>query len=306
MTTPIVVDCDPGIDDAVALLLAVASPELELRCVTAVAGNQAVEKTAANARRVLELAGRADVPVAAGADRPLVRAPSFSSEVHGETGLDGADLPPPSAPLLDTHAVDALAAAIEPGVQVVAIGPLTNLALLLALHPGVERRLERIVLMGGAIAGGNVTPAAEFNVWADPEAASRVFASGVPITMLGLDVTHTVLLTPAHERALAGSGRVGAAAAGMLAFYRRFYERRYGWEGSAMHDALAVAVLIDPSLVTTKAFDVQVGLEPDSGRGQTIVDVWGVSGRAPNVDVAIAVDAERVLALIVERISGLG
>src|SRR5436189_380587 len=202
-STPILLDCDPGHDDAIALLLALASPELELLAVTTVAGNQTLEKTTANAIRVLEFAGRADVPVAAGADRPLVREQYVASYVHGETGLDGPDLPPAQSDPVEQHAVDFLADAIrETGgkVTLVPTGPLTNVALLLALHP--DARPERIVLMGGAIAEGNVTPAAEFNIWCDPEAAARVFASGIDVTMIGLDVTHKALFGDRHAARL--------------------------------------------------------------------------------------------------------
>src|SRR5438477_6800136 len=204
MTTPIRLDCDPGHDDAIALLLALASPEVELVGVTTVAGNQTVEKTTANAIRVLELGGRDDIPVAAGAGRPLVRDPFVAAYVHGESGLDGPDLPPPRGGPVTQPAVEFLAERVA-GRTLVATGPLTNVALLLALHP--DARPDRIVLMGGAIAEGNVTPAAEFNIWADPEAAARVFASGIDLTMVGLDVTHKALFTPAHEQRL--GGRVG-------------------------------------------------------------------------------------------------
>src|SRR5213078_2758837 len=193
--TPILIDCDPGHDDAIALLLALASPEVDILGVTSVAGNQTLEKTTANAIRVLEFAGRGDVPVAAGAERPLVREPYVAAYVHGETGLDGPDLPPARREPVDQHAVDFLAERID-GATLVATGPLTNVALLLARDE--QAGPERIVLMGGAIAEGNVTPAAEFNIWADPEAAARVFSSGLDVTMVGLDVTHQALLTDEH------------------------------------------------------------------------------------------------------------
>src|SRR5919201_2951142 len=188
MPIPIIMDCDPGHDDAMALLLALASPELELVAVTTVAGNQTLEKTTANAIRVLDFAGRADIPVGAGADRPLVRDPFVAAYVHGETGLDGPDLPPPQRAPVDEHAVELLAEAIrerDGAVTLVPTGPLTNVALLLALHP--DARPERIVLMGGAVGEGNVTPAAEFNIWADPEATARGFAGGIGVPMVGLD-----------------------------------------------------------------------------------------------------------------------
>jgi pyrimidine-specific ribonucleoside hydrolase len=190
MTVPILLDCDPGHDDAVAILLALASPEVELRGVTTVAGNQTLDKTTRNALRVLELAGRSDVAVAAGAAAPLRRELRTAPHVHGESRLDGPTLAEPKASAADESAADFLAARIEPGVVVVATGPLTNLATLLELHPSVGERLDGIVWMGGAIAEGNVTPAAEFNAFVDPEAAERVFASGIELTMVGLDVTH--------------------------------------------------------------------------------------------------------------------
>src|SRR5215212_4229852 len=206
MPTKILIDCDPGHDDAIAILLALASPEVELVGVTTVSGNQTLDKTTANAIRVLELAGRADVPVAAGADRPLVRERFVAAYVHGETGLDGPTLAPARAEPVAQHAADFLAERVA-DTTLVPIGPLTNVALMLALHP--EARPDRIVLMGGAIAEGNVTPAAEVNLWADPEAAARVFASGIDLTMIGLDVTHKALMTIEHAETLRGSGRVG-------------------------------------------------------------------------------------------------
>ena len=199
--TDIILDCDPGHDDAIALLLALASPEVRLLGVTTVSGNQTLEKTTANAIRVLDHVGRDDVPVAAGAARPLVRERHVAAEVHGETGLDGPDLPPPSREPEPTHAIDWIAQTLEASstpVTLVPTGPLTNIALFLARYPELGTKLERVVLMGGAVGEGNVTPAAEFNIWADPEAAHVVFASGLDLTMVGLDVTHKALLTPAH------------------------------------------------------------------------------------------------------------
>ena len=250
MSIPILLDCDPGHDDAIALLLALASPEVELRGVTTVAGNQTLEKTTANAIRVLELAGRGDVPVAVGSPRPLVREPFVAAHVHGETGLDGPKLAAPQAEPVAQHAVDFLAEHME-GATLVATGPLTNVALLLARYPDVQP--ERIVLMGGAIAEGNVTPAAEFNVWADPEAAKRVFASGLDVTMVGLDVTHRALLTRAHAERLRGSGRIGTFVAELLDFYGVFHREVYAFDGSPVHDAVAVAQVIRPELLRARA-----------------------------------------------------
>jgi len=303
VTTPIVLDCDPGHDDAIALLLALGSPELELRAVTTVYGNQTIEKTTANAIRVLDLAGRADVAVAAGADRPLVRERFVATYVHGESGLDGPELPPPSRAPEDTHAVELLAARAS-GSTLVATGPLTNVALLLALHP--DARPARIVLMGGSIAEGNVTPAAEFNVWADPEAARRVFESDLDVTMVGLDVTHRALLRDEHTERLRKTGRVGGVVAELLDFYGRFHRETYGWDGSPIHDAVAVAYVARPELLETAHRHVAVEVASELCRGRTVVDLWQRTRNEPNAGVAVGIDAVAFLELLVERIGALG
>jgi inosine-uridine nucleoside N-ribohydrolase len=305
VSTPIVIDCDPGHDDAIAILLALASPEVELVAVTTVAGNQTLEKTTHNALKVLELAGRADVPVAAGAERPLRRELRTAAHVHGESGLDGPDLPEPTAAPVAAHAADLLAELIRPGVVLVPTGPLTNVALLLERHPGVTGRLERIAWMGGAIGEGNVTPAAEFNAFVDPEAAAVVFGSGIEVTMIGLDVTHKALFTRAHADRLRGAGKAGRAVAELSDFFQRFHESRYGFDGSPIHDALAVAVVIDPSLVETVECNVSIETASELCDGRTVVDRWHVTGLPPNAKVGIDVDAERFLELLVERISSL-
>jgi pyrimidine-specific ribonucleoside hydrolase len=309
VTTPVLIDCDPGHDDAMALLLALASPELELLGVTTTHGNQTLAKTTANALRVLEFAGRGDVPVAAGAERPLLREPRVAASVHGETGLDGPDLPPPAGSPSSVHAVDFLAdrlhSAGEP-VTLIPTGPLTNIALLLARHPDVADDIERIVLMGGAIAEGNTTPAAEFNIWVDPEAAARVFASGLDVTMVGLDVTHRALMTEAHAERLRAAGRVGAMVAELWAFYHRYHARVYEFPGTPVHDALAVAHVIRGDLVRTEHRNVEIDCASELCRGRTVVDVWQISGREPNAHVAVEVDADGFLDLMVERIGSLG
>jgi inosine-uridine nucleoside N-ribohydrolase len=302
MPTPMLLDCDPGHDDAIALLLALASPELELLGVTTVAGNQTLAKTTANAIRVLDLIGRDDVPVAAGADRPLVREPRVAAHVHGDTGLDGPDLPPPQRDPLRQHAVDFLADRIRErngAVTLVPTGPLTNVALLLALHPDV--RPERIVLMGGAIAEGNITPAAEFNIWCDPEAAARVFTSGIDLTMVGLDVTHKALFTSEHERRLRGS--VGETVAALLEFYGRFHKQQYNWDGSPIHDAVAVAHVAQADLVATLDRGVKIDTESELSRGRTLVDLWGRAQWEPNVHVAVDIRADAFLDLLVDRLN---
>jgi inosine-uridine nucleoside N-ribohydrolase len=299
--TPILFDCDPGHDDAIALLLALASPELELLGVTTVAGNQTLEKTTANALRVLEHVGRDDVPVAAGAERPLVREPFVAPYVHGETGLDGPELPPARGTPVEQHAVDFLADRIGPGVVLVPTGPLTNVALLLARYP--EKRPDRIVLMGGSIAEGNVTPAAEFNIWCDPEAAARVFTSGIDLTMVGLDVTHKALFTRRHAERL--EGRAGTMVRELLAFYNRFHTEVYGFDGSPLHDALAMAYVLRPDLLVTKERGVKIETESELSRGRTLVDLWGRAKWEPNCHVGVDVDAEGFCELLVERINSL-
>jgi inosine-uridine nucleoside N-ribohydrolase len=301
MSIPIVIDCDPGHDDAIAILLALASPEVELRAVTTVAGNQTLDKTTRNALKVLELAGRSDIPVAAGADAPLRRALRTAPNVHGESGLDGPSLPEPAARPVEGHAVDLLADVLEPGVVLVPTAPLTNVALLLE-----RRRPERIVWMGGAIAEGNVTPAAEFNAFVDPEAAAAVFASGVPLTMIGLDVTHQALFTREHADRLRRAGRVGRVVAELSDFFQLFHEQRYGMEGSPIHDAMAVATVIDPTFVGTLPCNVEVETSSLHCDGRTVVDRWHVTGKPANAHVGIDVDADRFLDLLVERIASLG
>jgi purine nucleosidase/pyrimidine-specific ribonucleoside hydrolase len=307
--TAVILDCDPGHDDAIALLLALGSPEINLLGVTTVAGNQTLEKTTANAIRVLDHVGRTDVPVAAGAPRPLVRDTSTAGEVHGETGLDGPDLPGPSRLPEPMHAIDWIAQAVgespEP-VTLVPTGPLTNIALFLTRYPGLESQLERIVLMGGAIGEGNTTPAAEFNIWVDPEAAQRVFQSGVDVTMVGLDVTHQALMTPPHVERLAAAGKAGKLVADLYEFYSQFHHRRYGWTGAPVHDAVAMGHVIDGTLLTTQHCGVIVDTGPELSRGRTNADVHGSMGWEPNAHVAVGIDADRFLEFLISRISALG
>jgi inosine-uridine nucleoside N-ribohydrolase len=305
MATPIVLDTDPGHDDAIALLLALASPELELLGVTTVAGNQTLDKTTTNALKVLEVAGRAEIPVHAGAARPLVRAQWSASFVHGESGLDGPDLPDPSLELRQGHAVDFLAEQLEArdGVVLVPVGPLTNIALLLAKYDGIEERIARIVLMGGAIAEGNVTPAAEFNVWADPEAAHRVYTSNVDVTMIGLDVTHKALLYPEQVERLRGTGPAGKLVAELYDFYHGHHVRMYGWKGSPVHDAVAVAHVIRNDFVMTEHRHVRVDIGCEPSRGRTYVDLWKRTGAEPNAHVGVDIDGPAFVEFLVERLS---
>jgi len=305
MPTPIVLDCDPGHDDAIAMLLALGSPEeVELLAVTTVSGNAPLHHTTTNAIRVLEHVGRGDIPVAAGADRPLVQDPFASGDVHGATGLDGPELPAPAAPPDPHHAIDLIAelamASAQP-LTLLATGPLTNIALLAARHPDAVTRLERVVIMGGAIGLGNVTPAAEFNIWADPEAARRVFTSDLDVTMVGLDVTHAALFTPEENERIRSRGRAGRLTAELVDFYARSHPRM---AGTPIHDAVAVAQVIRPGLLTLEHCAVEVDCGPVS-RGRTLVDLHGVTGREANVHVATAIDPA-FTAFLAERISRVG
>jgi inosine-uridine nucleoside N-ribohydrolase len=306
--TRIILDTDPGHDDAIALLLALASPELKILGITTVSGNQTLEKTTANALKILEFVERTDVPVHAGAPRPLVREQWAAAYVHGESGLDGPELPDPETEPRKGHAIDFIAAQVEEhdGVVLVPVGPLTNIGLLLAKYPGIESRIARVVLMGGAIAEGNVTPAAEFNVWADPEAAHRVFTSGIDVTMVGLDVTHKALLLPEKVDEIRRTGRVGSLVAQLYDFYHERHVRMYGWEGSPVHDALAVAHVIRDDFVETEHRHVQVDIGPEPGRGRTYVDLWKRAGNEPNAHVGVDVDGPGFIQFLVQRLASLG
>jgi inosine-uridine nucleoside N-ribohydrolase len=308
MPAKIILDTDPGHDDAVALLLALASPELELLGVTTVSGNQTLEKTTANALKILEFVDRTDVPVHAGCGRPLVREQWAAAYVHGESGLDGPSLPAPRTGPREGHAIDFIAKQLEAheAVTLVPVGPLTNIGLLLARYPELASRVRRIVLMGGAIAEGNVTPAAEFNIWADPEAAHRVFTSGIDVAMIGLDVTHRALMRLADVEQLRASGRVGGLVAELYDFYHRHHEQMYGWEGSPVHDAVAVAHVIRGDLVRTERRHVLVDTGPEPGRGRTYVDLWRRTGEEPNADVGVDVDGPSFIRFLLERIAALG
>lgn len=309
MTIPVIIDTDPGLDDALALLLALGSPEVDLIGVTTVAGNTTLANTTANALRILELAGRTDVPVAAGAARALVReTPRTGESFHGSDGLGGIPLPPPSTRPVDAHAVDFIAerllASAEP-VTIVAIGPLTNIALLAATHPAAAARIGRLVVMGGAARGGNSTPTSEFNVWTDPEAAHRVFAAGLPLTMVGLDVTDRAVVTPQDVEVLRTGGRIARFVAEAIDFYSRFHQDHYGTTDTYQHDSLAVAEVIAPGIVHTSHLYVEVEYGMGLTRGTTAVDVHGVTGDGPNTHVALEFDHPRFVDLVVSRLRAL-
>jgi len=307
----IIIDTDPGQDDAVAVLLALASPELEVRGVTAVAGNVPLPLTARNARIVCELAGRPDVPVYAGADRPLARPLITAEYVHGRTGLDGADLPEPTMPLEAEHAADFLVRMLRespPGtVTLCPLGPLTNVALALQRAPEIAGRIQEIVLMGGGFSeGGNTTPAAEFNIYVDPQAADLVFSSGVPLTMLPLDATHQALIKRRHLERLRGLGtRVGEAVAGWLEFFERYDVEKYGMEGGPLHDPCVIAYLLRPEIFGGRRCNVRIETASELTMGMTVVDWWGMTGLAPNCTVIRRLDSEAFFDLLIERIARL-
>ena len=250
--------------------------------------------------------GRGDVPVAAGADRPLLRDPFVATYVHGESGLEGPELPAPVGSPVEEHAVDFLAARIlasEARVTLVPVGPLTNVALLLARYPEVIARIDRVVLMGGAIAEGNVTPAAEFNIWADPEAAARVFGSGLDVTMIGLDVTHRALLTREHAERLRSMGRTGRMVAELFDYFHEYHRRTYGFDGSPIHDAVAVAHVFRPGLVETRERHVAIECGSELCRGRTVVDLWRRTENEPNAHVGVGIDGDAFVELLHERLS---
>jgi purine nucleosidase len=308
MPLPIVIDTDPGQDDAVAILMALASPELEVLGLTTVAGNAPLPQVTANALRLLELAKRADVPVHAGCPRPMLVPLRTAQHIHGESGMNGAELPAPSTAPRPQHAVsfliDRLRTAAEP-VTLVPIGPLTNIALALIQAPDIVGKIGRIVLMGGAFrTGGNATPAAEFNILVDPHAAAVVFDSGVPIVMVPLDASYQAITTPARLAAIGAIATpVARAVHGMLGFYHREDIERFGVSGSPLHDPLTLAYLLAPSLFETR--DVIVGVETHAGPGfgATVVDWWRRGPRPANVRFVHGVDAEGFFRLVGERLA---
>ena len=307
----IIIDTDPGQDDAVAILLALASPEIEVLGVTTVAGNVPLPLTTRNALAVLELAGRPEIPVHAGADAPLRRALVTAEHVHGRTGLDGVELREPAAAARDGHAADFIARTLrhepEGSVTLCALGPLTNLALAFERAPDIVPRVAEIVLMGGAyFEVGNITPASEFNIHVDPEAAAAVFACGRPITVLPLDATHRVLTTRARlDRLLAIGNRTGEAVAAWCGFFERFDREKYGAEGAPLHDPCVIARLLRPELFGGRHVNVEVETGSELTRGMTVADWWGVTDRAPNATFLGRADAEGFWDLLIERLARL-
>lgn len=310
-TEKIIIDTDPGQDDAVAILLALASPELEILGITAVAGNVPLHLTEKNALKICELAGRTETKVYAGAIRPLVRKLVTAEHVHGKTGLDGPDLPEPAMKLQDKYAIDFIVETLmkeEPGtVTLCPLGPLTNIALALVREPRIASRIKRIVLMGGGFfEGGNVTPTAEFNIYVDPHAADVVFRSGVPIVMMPLDVTHKALTTAKRVEAFRRMGtKVGDATAELLDFFERFDEEKYGTDGGPLHDPCVIAYLLKPELFKGRECNVEVETGSELTMGMTVIDWWGVTSRKKNAMVMRDIDHEGFFGLLTERLARL-
>ena len=308
----IIIDTDPGQDDAVAILLALASPEdIEVLGITCVAGNVPLDLTVRTARIVCELAGKTDVKIFAGCDRPLGRALVTAEHVHGKTGLDGPVLPEPTMPIADGHAVDFIIDMLRehaPGtVTLCPLGPLTNIATALQKAPDIANRIAKIVLMGGGyFEGGNITPAAEFNIYVDPQAADIVFKSGAPIVVMPLDVTHKALVTTARNDAFRNIGSpVGIAVAEMTEFFERFDKEKYGSEGAPLHDPCVTAYLIRPDLFKGRHINVEIETESELTMGMTVADWWGVTDRAANATFMGDLDADGFFGLLTERLARL-
>ncbi|HDZ8848127.1 TPA: pyrimidine-specific ribonucleoside hydrolase RihA [Aeromonas veronii] len=307
MALPVILDCDPGHDDAIALILALASPELKVLAVTTSAGNQTPDKTLNNALRILTLLGRDDIPVAAGAPKPLARELIIADNVHGESGLDGPKLPDPAFAPQAMTGIELMARCLrespEP-VTLVPTGPLTNIALLLAAHPELKPRIARIVLMGGAAGAGNWTPAAEFNIYVDPEAADMVFKSGIPITMCGLDVTHEAqVMDEDIARVRAITNPVAQCVAGLLDFFMIYHrDPKWGFAGAPLHDPCTIAWLLAPELFHGVECRVDIETRGEHTVGMTVVDRYGLTGKPANALVLLGLDRAGFIDLLVTRL----
>jgi len=312
MPRPIIIDTDPSPDDAVAFLAALASPEeLEVLAITTVAGNVPVNLTSTNARKALELAGKTATPVYAGASAPLLRPLVTAEVVHGKTGFDGYDLPDPVTPLAAGFAPDAIVDLVmqrqRGEVTLCCLAPLTNIALAMAKEPRLAGHLREIVIMGGAFSeGGNITPAAEFNIYVDPEAAARVLRCGAPITMIPLDCTHQALTTAPRLAKLRAVGTpVAEAFYHLLKFNKLFDESKYGWEGGPLHDATVIAHLLAPEIFSGRKVNIEVECSSALTLGMTVVDWWSVTGRTPNVQFLRNLNADAYFDLVVGRLARL-
>jgi purine nucleosidase len=308
----IIIDTDPGQDDAFAILFALGSPgELEVIGITTVGGNVPLRLTALNALKVVELAGRPDVPVYAGCPAPMVRPLMTAEYVHGETGLDGAELPEPVTPLQSEHAVNYMVRTImeapEGEITVCTLGPMTNLAMAMTMEPRIIPRIREVVLMGGGFfEGGNATPAAEFNIYVDPHAAHKVFASGVPVTMAGIDCTYTAQMTPEWLDGLRATGsRAAIEAANLADFFRQYGSHKFPTDARPIHDACVTGYLLAPEIFEQRKCHVTVDISSPVTIGMTVVDWWHVTGQARNCNVLRRIDPDPFFALMLERISAL-
>lgn len=311
MALPIILDCDPGHDDAIAMVLALASPELDVKAITASAGNQTPDKTLRNVLRMLTLLGRQDIPVAGGARKPLMRELIIAENVHGESGLDGPALPEPDFTPQACTAVELMAKTLRESPQpvtIVATGPQTNVALLLNSHPELHDKIARIVLMGGAMVLGNWQPAAEFNIYVDPEAAEIVFQSGIPVVMAGLDVTHRAQIHGLDiERFRQVGNPVATIVAEMLDFFMEYHkDAKWGFTGAPLHDPCTIAWLLKPELFTSVERWVGVETQGKYTQGMTVVDYYFLTGKQPNTTVLLDIDRERFVDLLVERLAFYG
>ena len=306
--SPVLIDCDPGVDDAIALLLAFGSPELNLLGITTVGGNVPLVHTQTNARKICELAQVLDIPVAAGCARPLVRSRVTTAEyVHGATGLGQLALPPPTLPLHPQHGVDFLIDTLlnaPSPIHLATLGPLTNLAVALVKSPEIAAQIQSLTVMGGAITHGNVTPSAEFNFYCDPHAAQVVFESGLPLTMIGLDVTHQAIATPERLARIRSIGpTLGPIVAQLLEHYSLHDIQQYGFEGAPLHDPCVLAYLIHPKLFKSRRCFVEIETHSESSLGRSIVDLYGVSGREPNATVVTEIDSDGFYDLLCDRLA---
>lgn len=308
MALPIILDCDPGHDDAIALVLALASPELELKAVTSSAGNQTPDKTLRNVLRMLTLLKRGDIPVAGGAIKPLMRDLIIADNVHGESGLDGYTLPEPDFAPQDCTAVELMANVLrestEP-VTLVSTGTQTNVALLLNGHPELHAKIARIVIMGGAMGLGNWTPAAEFNIFVDPEAAEIVFQSGIPVVMAGLDVTHQAqIMAEDIERFRQIGNPVATTVAELLDFFMEYHrDEKWGFQGAPLHDPCTIAWLLKPEIFSTVKRWVGVETQGKYTQGMTVVDYYFLSGNTPNTDIMLDIDRQAFVDLLAEKLT---
>lgn len=300
---PILMDCDPGHDDAIAMILALASDKLDVRGITTACGNQTIEKTTRNARGVCEFLGRRDIPIAMGRNAPLLTPVYTAGIAHGDSGLDGPQLPEPVAPMEKESAVEFLAKKLEESeepVVLVPTGPLTNIATLILCYPHLVEKIDKIVLMGGSIVSGcSGRGAAEFNIMVDPYAADIVYTSQIPIVMMGLDVTNFTTIGFEEKKLFREAGRVGTMVADLADYFGRGFEM-IGWCGVPVHDACTIAYLIDPTLFTMKEMHVEIDLNGEFTLGSTVADYYGVEGKEPNVLVGLSSDRERFLQLLLD------